>query len=257
MLDPSKLPLQISRIINTSIRIAKSRRREQIAIGVAASLFVVSFYFDKWLPTVLHDFIASWYGHVILPGAFFTAGLIILGYGIYRIWKLTYVPDLPPPANRPSAIKGPLAFTPSDGELFRKLGREVELRKLLGYVKDDQVRMVVFMGASGAGKTSLLRAGLTDILKDTSIQYHYWEAVSADSGNGLLNALRQNWNISANAETHGLQSLDELINPAPELGTHVIVLDQFEQLGLAIDGPVFGLLRRLLAKPGHRTASPG
>jgi ABC-type transport system involved in cytochrome c biogenesis ATPase subunit len=51
-----------------------------------------------------------------------------------------------------------MASTEADGDLFRKLGRESELQKLLGLVLDNQVLMVVVRGASGGGKTSLLRA---------------------------------------------------------------------------------------------------
>ena len=48
--------------------------------------------------------------------------------------------------------------------------------------------------------------------------------------------------------------MDDLINPPPEAGRHVIVLDQFEQLGAAANGPVHRHLRKVarLARPPHR-----
>ncbi|MDX6693696.1 MAG: hypothetical protein QOF02_1299 [Blastocatellia bacterium] len=246
--------------VDSVIRFLKARRREEAALALAALLVWLGYSFIKWLPERLQEFVKSWKGDLIVPGVFYVAGLLVLLYGIYRIWKLTYTPELPPPANRPSAIKGPLAFTPADGELFRKLGREDELRKLFGHVADDQVRLVVLMGASGAGKTSLLRAGLTDILKETGINYHYWEARPSDSSQGLLLAVQQNWRSQSNGEggdkqaATELKSLDELVNPAPELGRHVIVLDQFEQLGAADNGQIFRLLRKVArsSKPPHR-----
>jgi DNA-binding CsgD family transcriptional regulator len=262
MLTWDQIFQQLRQIINATIRMAKSRRREQIAIALATTFIAISFSFNKWLPEILHNFVDPWRGNVIVPIISFALGLVALGYGIYRIWKLVFVPDLPPPANRPSAIKGPLAFTPSDGDLFRKLGREDELRKLFGFVQDDQITMVVLMGASGAGKTSLLRAGLTDILKGTEINYHYWEAVPSESGQALLTVVQQSQRFqsdegdlnSANQNASGLRSLDELVNSPSELGSHVIVIDQFEQLGTAANGQVFRLLRKIAreAKPPHR-----
>ncbi|MBD0373960.1 MAG: AAA family ATPase [Pyrinomonadaceae bacterium] len=263
MLTWQELVPQLKQTVNTIIRFVKARRREEAAIAMAAIFLWLGYYsisFIERFPKETLEFVKYWKGHLIIPALFFLAGLAFLAYGIYRIWRLVYVPDLPLPANRPSAIKGPLAFTPADGELFRKLGREDELRKLLGYVQDDQVRLVVLMGASGAGKTSLLRAGLTDILKDTDIHYHYWEAKPTDSWQGLLSAVQQSWQAEANSEgdhhhpAPELKSLDELVNPAPEFGQHVIVLDQFEQLGASVNSKIFQLLRKVArnARPPHR-----
>jgi hypothetical protein len=265
MLSWQALLQQLQQIINAAIRFVKARRREEAAIGLAAIMFWVGSSFIGWFPKELQDFIKSWRGDWIITGVLYVAGLIFLADGVYRIWRLVQGPDLPPVTNRPAVIKGPLAFTPADGELFRKLGREDELKKLLSYVEDDQVCLVVLMGASGAGKTSLLRAGLTDILKDKEIEYHYWEAVPSESGRGLLRAIQESWHSELNNGASStnqseppveLTSLDELVNSWPGLGEskHVIVLDQFEQLRGNTSGQVFQLLRKLArkAKPPHR-----
>src|SRR5262249_14797720 len=159
--------------------------------------------------------------------ALYAIGVIALAYGVVRVWRLVNPPELSPAKDRPSAIKGPMAFTEADGELFRKLGRESELQKLLGLVLDDQVLMIVVRGASGAGKTSLLRAGLKDILEDRAV-FHYWEAVPSEPDKGLLRAIQERWPEGATKPT----TLAELVNPSDALGrqSHVLVLDQFEQL---------------------------
>jgi hypothetical protein len=53
-------------------------------------------------------------------------------WALIRVWRQAIPPELPPPEARPAAIKGPMPFTREDGALFRKLGREDELSKLLG-----------------------------------------------------------------------------------------------------------------------------
>jgi hypothetical protein len=126
----------------------------------------------------------------------YAIGAIAFVYGAVRVWRLVNPTELPPAKDRPSAIKGPMAFTEADGDLFRKLGRESELQKLLGLVLDDQILMVVVRGASGAGKTSLLRAGLTHIVRDNAA-VHYWEAVPAEPEKGLLRAVREEWTEGA------------------------------------------------------------
>ena len=265
MLSWQSLLQQLQQIITTLIRFVKARHREEAAIGLAALLFWIGYSFLAWFPEELQNFIKSWHGHIIIPGVLYSAGLFFLGHGIYHIWRLVQGPDLPPVTNRPSAIKGPLAFTPADGELFRKLGREDELKKLLSYVEDDQVSLIVLMGASGAGKTSLLRAGLTDILKDKGIRYHYWEAVPSESGRGLLRAIQESWqselsvgagSTNQSAPPPELKTLDELVSPSSAIGesNHIIILDQFEQLRGNINGQVFQTLRKVArkAKPPHR-----
>jgi hypothetical protein len=117
--------------------------------------------------------------------------------------------------------------------------------------------MVIVRGASGAGKTSLLRAGLTHILSKPAdgkdVNYHYWEATPTEPDKWLLHAIRETWPPGLEDATKP-STLDELVNPSDSLGrqSHVIVLDQFEQLRGS--KPIFRLLRRIAreAKPPHR-----
>jgi len=226
--------------VKTAIRTLKGRRRDQAAFFVAALFFSVGFALgkllaDKWITR--------------LQIAMYAIGVIAFVYGAVRIWRLVNPPELPPAKDRPSAIKGPMAFTEADGDLFRKLERETELQKLLGFVLDNQILMFVVRGASGAGKTSLLRAGLKHILGDRAV-FHYWEAVPVEPDKGLLRALQESWPEGVAKPA----TLAELVNPSDTLGrrSHVIVLDQFEQL--RGNRKIFQLLRRIIreSKPPHR-----
>ncbi|MEK7833935.1 MAG: hypothetical protein AAB401_22800, partial [Acidobacteriota bacterium] len=228
------------------IRTLKGRKREQAAFAIAALCFPAGYAVGGKLLPEFKDGLA-W--QEIAQIALYAVGVACLAYTAVRVWRLVNPPELPPAKDRPSAIKGPMAFTEADGELFRKLGRESELQKLLGLVLDDQVLMVVIRGASGAGKTSLLRAGLKHILGDRAI-FHYWEAVPTEPDKGLLRAIQEKWPEGAAKPAN----LDELVNPTETLGrqSHVFVLDQFEQL--RGNRKIFGLLRRIVreSKPPHR-----
>jgi hypothetical protein len=151
-----------------------------------------------------------------------------------------------------------MAFTSEDGELFRRLSRELELTKLMGYINDEQIPLVVLMGASGAGKTSLLRAGLLPRLREKAIPAHYWEAVPNRPEEALLHAIRLSWDHRTNVRSDEPTSLDDLaVPPATSLAHRVIILDQFEQLSVRNFSrcPVFRALRKMIreSKPPHRT----
>ncbi len=47
--------------------------------------------------------------------ALYAIGAIAFVYGVVRVWRLVNPPELPPAKDRPSAIKGPMAFTEVDG----------------------------------------------------------------------------------------------------------------------------------------------
>ncbi|HYO74666.1 MAG TPA: leucine-rich repeat domain-containing protein [Archangium sp.] len=65
-------------------------------------------------------------------------GGLCLGYASYKIWF--WRPPLPaPPPPPPDAIKGGTSFGPQDGDLFLRLGRNDELGKLCGWVRDPTI----------------------------------------------------------------------------------------------------------------------
>ena len=185
--------------------------------------------------------------------------LVLLVAAIVRIWKQAIPPtkDDEAAVRKPAALKGPMAFGKQDGALFAQLGREAELRKLLGYVLDDQMPLVVVMGESGAGKTSLLRAGLEYTLAEGRATVPavpiYWEAFPSDPVAGLLRTLQSGWrqeeneNAGEGNEKPFPEMLDDLLhyNGSPR---RVIILDQMEQLSPERHAALFEVLRRVVQR---------
>lgn len=97
--------------VKTAIRTLKGRRRDQAAFLVAALCFSGGFAFSKLFPVFQTN---RWIAR--LPIALYAIGAIALVYGVVRIWRLVNPSELPPVKDRPSAIKGPMAFTEADGE---------------------------------------------------------------------------------------------------------------------------------------------
>jgi internalin A len=203
----------------------------------------------------------------ILAAAFFAAGPFLrqeltnypqvayLAYGfggafalwlVFRVWKLATPPPEPPAGPTPSAIKGLFPFTIDDGKLFAQLGRHMELQQLLGLARNDRCAMIAVRGESGAGKTSLLQAGLAFTLG--AEQCIYWEAVPDKATEALLYAIR--------SQFPGIESLESLPEACPR--RCVLVLDQFEQLrpNEPVHAQIFGLLDRIAKAPApHRLSA--
>jgi len=200
-----------------------------------------------------------------LTAAFFAAGPFLkelkdypqapyLAYGlggvsslwlIFRVWKLATPPPEPPAGPVPSAIKGLFPFTIDDGKLFGRLGRQMELQQLLGLARNDQVAISAVRGESGAGKTSLLRAGLAFTLGTEKCVY--WEAVPDKAPEALLYAIC--------SQLPGIVSLASLPEACPK--RCVLILDQFEQLRKreAAHAPIFALLDRIAKAPAPHKLS--
>jgi len=182
----------------------------------------------------------------IVRDGLYAVGVVLLGWTTFRIWKQAIPPELPPQETRPSAIKGPMPFTREDGELFRGLGRKAELENLLAHVLDEQIPLVVVMGESGVGKTSLLRAGLSHALAQRDIRLLYWEALPTNPMDSLLHAIRVGWDAAKDGTPP--KNIDEAINAlSAGPGRTVIVLDQFEQLSPEdrAHQELFGILKKL------------
>jgi hypothetical protein len=166
---------------------------------------------------------------------------VLLGYAVVIVARQAIPPDPLPPQDTPSPIKGPFPFGPDDAQLFGRLCRTQETRSLLGPVLDDQVPLVVVRGASGCGKTSLLRAALVGSLRERKLDVRYWEAEPVEAGRKLLRVT--NAGLAAPAAT-----LNDLLAPAD--GTRrCIIIDQAEQLSESHTPEIFDLLRRAVQEP--------
>jgi hypothetical protein len=164
---------------------------------------------------------------------------------VLRIWKLATPPPEPPAGPVPSAIKGLFPFTITDGKLFAQLGRQMELQQLLGLARNDGIAISAVRGESGAGKTSLLQAGLAYTLGEQ--QCVYWEAVPENVPDALLYAIR--------SQLPEIESLESLPQACPR--RCVLILDQFEQLRTEELGhaSVFTLLTRIAKAPAPHKLS--
>jgi hypothetical protein len=138
-----------------------------------------------------------------------------------------------------------LPFTEDDGKLFARLGRAIELQRLLATTQSDQIGVCAVRGQSGAGKSSLLQAGLAFSLgKEHAV---YWEAVPTAAPEALLHAIRSRF--------PDVTTLESLPGEFPH--RCILILDQFEQLSQreAVHDPIFALLDRIAKAPAPRALS--
>ncbi len=179
----------------------------------------------------------SWVAYAL--GVFFG---ILLAYRVLRQAVVIKDEEPPPP---PTAIKGLLPFTVDDGNLFARLGRSIELQRLIAIAQSDQIAICAVRGQSGAGKTSLLQAGLMFRLgKEKTV---YWEAIPTAAPDALLHALRTRFSDIA--------SLESLPDQCPS--RCVLIIDQLEQLSHKTNAhsPIFDLLGRIAKAPAPHILS--
>jgi hypothetical protein len=105
-----------------------------------------------------------------------------------------------------SPYKGLQSFDEADQALF--YGRDRAIREL--QARCDAVRLLVVSGASGTGKSSVVKAGLLPLLRE--------------AGHRILPVIRPG--------QHPLAALEEVLTEvgAAEAGKAVLVIDQFEEL---------------------------
>jgi WD40 repeat protein/DNA-binding SARP family transcriptional activator len=158
------------------------------------------------------------------------------------------------PLAQNAPYKGLLRFEPEDADLF--FGREQLVADVLARLSAG--RLVTVLGASGNGKSSVVRAGVIAELRRGALPgSDRWPVVLLTPGRHpvatLMACLRSATQSSDSA------SLDELLDELDRMSPSVVVVDQFEELfmlGVSDHERVAfldALLRGIAAdRPGHR-----
>jgi hypothetical protein len=138
--------------------------------------------------------------------------------------------DLPPAPLPSSPYKGLDSYGENDRSLF--FGRDQEIERLAALIHAH--RLVLFYGASGTGKTSLLQAGVIPRLRYSDPGYtvvvvRAFEDVRAS----IRHALARHVESATLSPDESL--LDSLIQVTQELGPTVLMLDQFEEFFMHFD----------------------
>ncbi|MEM9294080.1 MAG: hypothetical protein AAGD01_20550 [Acidobacteriota bacterium] len=165
------------------------------------------------------------------PIALLGLGTALILYFLYRSLQFIYSP-LSIPEVKGTIVRGASAFTKEDGEFFKKLGRQKELGKLRDWILDPQVPAILVIGESGVGKTSLLRAGVQNLVE---LDMAYWEATATDPIKRFRQSIQKQFDNEPN-----------------QLKNSVLLIDQSEQLGS--DRSIFELLgQHIQADPPYGT----
>lgn len=151
------------------------------------------------------------------------------------------------PASIPNPFKGLEAFQQTDARFF--FGRESLVRKAVNNLREDvHVRFLAVMGASGGGKSSLVRAGIIPVLRTGAIPgSESWRVAILTPGSNPINALatRLAPMVSSMAGQEGdsdaLESTlrasdrslhdisEQILANAPPHARLLLVIDQFEE----------------------------
>lgn len=229
-------------------RIIKHGKREQVLIFFSFLVFTITnFFLEMFFGVKLDPF----HPIRIMLNAI---SVVLFLWGIILVWqKATPRKTEIPETVKPSAIKGPFAFGERDGKIFTQLGREADLSRLLSWVLDSQICFTALKGESGAGKTSLLRAGLVYTLQQEKEKYGitpvYWEARSGKPADDLLRAIH----LACPDEKATLKTLEDVLD-ATCGARKVIIIDQAEQLSPEKNPEFFKLFKKIITqKPPYST----
>ncbi|HKE04369.1 MAG TPA: tetratricopeptide repeat protein [Blastocatellia bacterium] len=166
---------------------------------------------------------SSWYAPVFwsLIGVIFVIAVIVAARAKRK------------PAERPDlkqgAIKGLLPFGYEDAEVFSHLQRDQNLKECLQAIGDEQWRLGVLSGESGAGKTSFLQAGLWPEMERRKFRCVYVKFSDLDPFESVKRACLKHLSFADGATDAA--NFPGLLRAAAEQDRTPIALlfDQFEQ----------------------------
>ena len=150
--------------------------------------------------------------------------------------------DIVDPANVPNPFKGLEAFQQTDSHFF--FGREKMIERSLKRIQET--RFLAFVGASGSGKSSLVRAGILPALRNGKVpQSETWRTAIFTPGNKPLESLvtrimpylgeddtRTTERVIKNVQNPEIvqQYINSILEDAPKGSRLLIVIDQFEEV---------------------------
>ncbi|MBC7870716.1 MAG: toll/interleukin-1 receptor domain-containing protein, partial [Chitinophagaceae bacterium] len=174
------------------------------------------------------------------------------------------------PAKIPNPFKGLEAFQQTDSHFF--FGREELIRNALNVLSQEHAaRFLAVVGASGSGKSSLVRAGIIpEIRSGTLPDSDEWPVVIFAPGGSPVDALaqrlaplREDMEASQIERllTASPQNLDRLVEGIlsndPKTARLLLVVDQFEEVftrAAEAEGAAFlAMLHYAVTRPGGRT----
>lgn len=143
------------------------------------------------------------------------------------------------PTDIPNPFRGLEAFREIDHHYFA--GREPEIRDLLSRLTPDHSRVLAVVGASGSGKSSLVRAGLIPALREQKDPFALWESATFTPGKEPLKALAERLALRTEIPAFNLRDtlmrpdglhdiVTEIMRGKPDGARFLLVVDQFEEL---------------------------
>jgi WD40 repeat protein len=150
--------------------------------------------------------------------------------------------DSTDPANIPNPFKGLEAFQQTDSAFF--FGREDLVEKSLDRLRNEDIRFLAVVGASGSGKSSMVRAGVLPAVRNGALPgSETWRIAIFPPGQRPISALAHR--LSPLMESRSAQAIDDMLHETPDYfdvlvdytlegappqARLLLVIDQFEEV---------------------------